>query len=31
MGIRWRDVGCEPMRSIKDQQGLALELAEVYV
>ena len=29
--IRWPDVGCEPMLSIKDQQGLALELAEVYV
>lgn len=31
IGIRWPDVGCEPMLSIKDQQGLALELAEVYV
>lgn len=30
IGIRWPDIGCSPVLSVKDQQGVALEVAEVY-
>lgn len=31
IGIQWPDIGCEPVLSLKDQQGVALEMAAVYV
>lgn len=30
IGIQWPDIGCSPVLSIKDQQGAALAVAEVY-